>query len=304
MISVRIAALALVLLWVSGSSAATAIPARFPSPDAAVAALVQAVRASDREALLGILGPDARALISSGDEIADRQSRERFIRAYDQAHRLAEVQPGKLVLTVGPDEWPMPIPLVQETAGWRFDTSQGREEILNRRIGRNELNAVQVCLAYVDAQREYYVRDPDGDALLQYAQRFRSTPGKRDGLYWTSQPDEPPSPLGVLVARAEAAGYPAKGPAGPRIPYWGYYYRIVKAQGPHAPGGAYDYVVRGNMIGGFALVAYPAEYGASGVMTFIVNHDGVVYQKDLGPSTTATARALTKFDPDPTWSRF
>jgi hypothetical protein len=198
----------------------------------------------------------------------------------------------------------MPIPLVQDAAGWWFDASRGREEILNRRIGRNELSAVQVCLAYVDAQREYYVRDPDGDALLQYAQRFRSTPGKRDGLYWDAQPDEPPSPLGALVARAEAEGYPTKRPSGARIPYWGYYYRIVKAQGPHAPGGAYDYVVRGNMIGGFALVAYPAEYGASGVMTFIVSHDGVVYQKDLGPGTAAAARALTRFDPDPSWSRF
>jgi hypothetical protein len=208
------------------------------------------------------------------------------------------------ILTVGRDEWPMPIPLVRDAAGWWFDTSRGREEILNRRIGRNELSAVQVCLAYVDAQREYYVRDPDGDALLQYAQRFRSTPGKRDGLYWDVRPDEAPSPLGALVARAEAAGYPTKRPSGGRIPYWGYYYRIVKAQGSHAPGGAYDYVVRGNMIGGFALVAYPAEYGASGVMTFIVSHDGIVYQKDLGPGTAAAVRALTLFDPDPSWSRF
>lgn len=304
MILARIA-LAVVVLWASGSSAAPATSTRFSSPEAAVAALVQAVRASDTATLLRVLGPDARALIASGDDVADRQSRERFVRSYDEAHRLAEVRPGTLVLTVGKDEWPMPIPLVQDAAGWWFDTARGREEILNRRIGRNELNAAQVCLAYVDAQREYYVRDPDGDALLQYAQRFRSTPGKRNGLYWDTQPGEPPSPLGALVARAEAEGYPVKRPSGgPRIPYWGYYYRIVKAQGPHAPGGAYDYVVRGNMIGGFALVAYPAEYGASGVMTFIVSHDGVVYQKDLGPGTAATARALTHFDPDPTWSRF
>jgi len=303
MILVRIA-LAVGLLWVSGASAAPATQTHFPSPEAAIAALVQAVRTGDTATMLSVLGPEARTLISSGDAVADRQSRERFIRAYDEAHRLAQVGPGKLVLTVGRDEWPMPIPLVQDASGWWFDTSQGREEILNRRIGRNELNAVQVCLAYVDAQREYYVRDPDGDALLQYAQRFRSAPGKRDGLYWNTQPDEPPSPLGLLVARAEAEGYPVKRPAGPRIPYWGYYYRIVKAQGAHAPGGAYDYVVRGHMIGGFALVAYPAEYGASGVMTFLVNHDGVVYQKDLGPSTTTTARALTRFDPDSSWSRF
>ncbi len=303
MILVRIA-LAVGLLWASGLSAAAAPRTHFPSPEAAVAALVQAVRAGDTATMLGVLGPEAGTLISSGDAVADRQSRERFIRAYDEAHRLAQVGPGKLVLTVGKDEWPMPIPLVQDASGWWFDTSQGRDEILNRRVGRNELKAVQVCLAYVDAQREYYVRDPDGDALLQYAQRFRSTPGTRDGLYWDAQPGEPPSPLGPLVARAEAEGYPVKPPSGPRIPYWGYYYRIVKAQGAHASGGAYDYVVRGHMIGGFALIAYPAEYGASGVMTFIVSHDGIVYQKDLGPNTTATARALQSFDPDATWSRF
>jgi hypothetical protein len=303
MITVRIA-LAVGLLWASGASAAAAIQTHFPSPEAAIAALVQAVRASDTATMLSVLGPDARVLISSGDAVADRQSRERFIRAYDEAHRLAQVGPGKLVLTVGKDEWPMPIPLLQDASGWWFDTSQGREEILNRRIGRNELNAVQVCLAYVDGQREYYARNPDGDALLQYAQRFRSSPGKRDGLYWDTPPGEPPSPLGPLVARAEAEGYPVKRPSGPRIPYWGYYYRIVKAQGAHAPGGAYDYVGRGHMIGGFALIAYPAEYGASGVMTFMVNHDGIVYQKDLGPNTAATARALTSFDPDDTWTRF
>jgi hypothetical protein len=303
MISLRVV-LAMGLLLASGSSVAAVSGTHFSSPEAAVAALVQAVRAGDTATMLAVLGPDARALIASGDEVADQQSRERFVRAYDEAHRLSPVGPGKVVLTVGRDEWPMPIPLVQDAGGWWFDTSQGREEILNRRIGRNELNAVQVCLAYVDAQREYYVRDPDGDALLQYAQRFRSTPGKRDGLYWDTQPGESPSPLGPLVARAEGEGYPVKRPSGPRIPYWGYYYRIVKAQGPHAPGGAYDYVVRGQMIGGFALIAYPAEYGASGVMTFIVSHDGIVYQKDLGPTTAAIARGLTRFDPDPSWSRF
>jgi hypothetical protein len=303
MIPVRIA-LVVAFLLATGSSVATGGGTRFPSPEAAVATLVQAVRTSDTAAMLGVLGPDARALIASGDDVADRQSRERFVRAYDEAHRLSPVGAGKVVLVVGRDEWPMPIPLVQDAGGWWFDVSQGREEILNRRIGRNELSAVQVCLAYVDAQREYYARDPDGDALLQYAQRFRSSPGKRDGLYWETQPGEAPSPLGPLVAKAEGAGYPVKRSGGPRIPYWGYYYRIVKAQGPHAPGGAYDYVVRGHLIGGFALIAYPAEYGASGVMTFMVNHDGIVYQKDLGPSTSATARALTTFDPDPTWKKF
>lgn len=295
-------ALAAAMLLATGPAVAGDGAIRFPSPEAAVAALVQAVRTADTAAMLGVLGPDARALVASGDDVADRQSRERFVRAYDEAHRLSPAGAGRAVLVVGRDEWPMPIPLVQDPGGWWFDTAEGREEILNRRIGRNELNAVQVCLAYVDAQREYYARDPDGDAVLQYAQRFRSAPGKRDGLYWETPPGDAPSPLGPLVAKAESAGY--KGPAGPRVPYWGYYYRIVKAQGPSAPGGAYDYVVRGRMIGGFALIAYPAEYGASGVMTFMVSHDGVVYQKDLGPGTAATARGLTRFDPDPTWSRF
>jgi Protein of unknown function (DUF2950) len=303
MITVRVA-VAVGLLLASGSSFAAASRTHFASPETGVTLLVQAARASDTAMLLALLGPEARPLVSSGDEVADRQSRERFVRAYDEAHRLAPGGPDKLVLVVGRDEWPMPIPLVRDAAGWWFDTAQGREEILNRRIGRNELSAVQVCLAYVDAQREYYARDPDGDALLQYAQRFRSRPGKRDGLYWEAAPGEAPSPLGVLVARAEGAGYPARRPGEPRIPYWGYYYRILKAQGPHAPGGAYDYVVRGQMIGGFALLAYPAAYGTSGVMTFMVSHDGVVYQKDLGPATAGTARALATFDPDPTWKRF
>jgi hypothetical protein len=304
-------AVALSVLVVPGSggpSAAADAPARFPTPEAAAAALVDAVRAGDQAAMLSILGPDARTLIASGDEVADRQSRERFVRAWDEAHRLVQDAGGNVVLTVGQDEWPMPIPLVHDAAGWWFNTAHGKEEILNRRIGRNELNAIQVCLAYVDAQREYYVRDPDGDGLLEYAQRFASSSGKRDGLYWDAQPGEASSPLGPLVARAQGEGYPVKRsgekPAGgKRTPYWGYYYRILKSQGPHAPGGAYDYVARGHMIGGFALVAYPAEYGASGVKTFVVNHDGVVYQKDLGPSTAATARAMTKFDPDDTWKR-
>jgi hypothetical protein len=188
---------------------------------------------------------------------------------------------------------------VISTAGW-FE----KEEILNRRIGRNELAAIEVCRAYVDAQREYYLRNPGRDALHQYAQKFLSTKGKRDGLYWTTKDSEEPSPLGPLIARAQGRGYvKAKDVQGKPLPYYGYYYRILKSQGADAPGGAYDYVVRGKMIGGFALVAYPANWGNSGVMTFIVNHDGIVYQKDLGPDTAAAARAITPFDPDSTWTR-
>jgi hypothetical protein len=289
--------------WGVFAFAATGAQQRFPSPEAAATAFVDAVRAGDKAMMLTILGPEARALISSGDEVADRRSRERFVVKYDEASRLLAVSEGKVVLSVGTDEWPLPIPLVQDTAGWRFDTAVGKQEILNRRIGRNELSTIQVCLAYVDAQREYFALDPDGDGLREYAQHFASRPGKRDGLFWEAQPGEAPSPLGPLVAKARGDGYPAKRGGGKRVPYWGYYYRILKAQGEHAPGGAYEYVARGHMIGGFALVAYPAEYGASGVMTFVVNHDGVVYQKDLGPNTGAIARAMATFDPDGTWKR-
>jgi hypothetical protein len=296
--------LAIGILLVSGSGvAAPETRAHFASPEAAATALVDAAQASDEKKMLGILGPDARSLISSGDKVADRHSRERFVRAYEDAHQLIEAGAGKVVVHVGKDGWPLPIPLVRDAAGWWFDTAAGKEEILRRRIGRNELNAIQVCLAYVDAQREYYVSDPDNDKLLQYAQRFRSRPGKRDGLYWDVQPGGPPSPLGALVARAEEAGYPTRRTGRGPSPYWGYYYHILKMQGPHARGGAYDYVVRGHMIGGFALVAYPAGWGSSGIMTFIVNHEGIFYQKDLGPGTKAIAQAMTTFDPDDSWER-
>jgi hypothetical protein len=196
----------------------------------------------------------------------------------------------------------MPIPVVKGKDGWRFDTQQGKEEVLNRRIGRNELSAVQAMLAYVDAQREYYLRNPQGDKLLHYAQKFGSAKGKRDGLYFPTKAGEPPSPLGPLYASAKAAGYTKAGNGMPS-PYHGYRYRILKRQGPDAPGGAYDYMAQGRMIGGFALVAWPASYGSSGVMTFLVNHEGVVYEKDLGPNTAAAAAKITRFNPDKSWKR-
>jgi hypothetical protein len=206
------------------------------------------------------------------------------------------------VIHVGTDDWSFPIPLVKVGEGWRFDPRQGREEIVARRIGRNEIYTMQTCLAYVDAQREYYSEDHDGDGLLEYAQHFASTPAKRDGLYWPTKTGEPPSPLGDLVVRARAEGYRRDQSGGP-TPFYGYLYRILTAQGPGAEGGEYDYIVRGHMIAGFALVAFPAQYGVSGVMTFIVNHDGVVYQKDLGPGTRAAALAMRKFNPDGTWAK-
>jgi hypothetical protein len=271
----------------------------FASLDEAVNALVSAIRAADRKALVEILGPQGGPLVWSGDDVADRAALQRFTAAYDRARRL-EGGGGKVVLLyVGEDDFPFPIPLVPDGPRWLWDTDAGDDELLNRRIGANELWTIQACLAYVDAQREYYSR---GKGLLEYAQRLESTRGKRDGLYWETKPGEPDSPLGPLVGRARAAGYPLPPRNGP-VPYHGYFYRILLSQGPAAPGGAYDFVVKGHMIGGFALVAYPAQYGVSGIMTFVVSHDGVVHQRDLGLKTTQAATAMKTYNPDSTWAR-
>ena len=281
--------------------AADAKQRRFTSPEAAITALVDAIKAADRKGLLDILGPEGLTLVDSGDAVADRNAGQRFAAEHDRAHRL-EGGGGKVVLHVGPDDYPFPIPLVPEGPVWRFDTRAGKDEILNRRIGGNELHAIQVCLAYVDAQREYYSADRNADGLPEYAQRVASTPGKRDGLFWETKAGETPSPLGPLVAQARVEGYGGARPAAP-VAYHGYYYRILTAQGPDAPDGAYSYLAHGRMIGGFALVAFPAQYGVSGVMTFIVNHEGVVYQKDLGPNTATIARGMKLYNPDSTWKK-
>ena len=272
----------------------------FSSPEEGVKALIDAARKNDVKGILEILGPEAKSIIESGDPVADNAGRERFVKSYDEANKLVKSGETEMVLEVGKNEWPFPIPLVKETNGWRFDTQEGKEEIINRRIGRNELDVIQVSLAIVDAEREYYRRDPDNDSLLQYAQKLISTKGKRDGLYWETKPGEEPSPLGPLVAQARGEGY--KGAGGKPVPYHGYYYKLLTGQGKDAPGGAYDYLVRGKMMGGFGVVAYPAQYGSSGIMTFIVNHDGVVYQKDLGAKTASVAQSMTKFNPDKTWT--
>jgi hypothetical protein len=287
-----------IVLALHGTAFAEAEPRGFASLEEAVGALIAALRAADEKALLEILGPRGAPLVRSGDRVADRAAFERFITAYDRAHRL-EGGGGKVVLYVGSDEFPFPIPLVPEGPRWFWDADAGDEELLSRRIGQNELAVIQVCQAYVDAQREYYYSR--GAGLLEYAQRLESTKGKRDGLYWEARPGEPQSPLGPLVAHARAAGYPLP-PRGRRVPYHGYLYRILLAQGPDAAGGAYDYVVKGHMVGGFALVAYPATYGVSGIMTFVVNQDGVVYQKDLGPKTAQLATAMKAYNPDRTWA--
>jgi len=285
----------------SGSPATGAVKQKtFPSIDAAARALLDAVKTGNRKEMLAILGEDGKGIVWSGDEVSDKRGRDRFVAAWDEQHNF-EAGGGKVVMVLGRDNFPFPIPLVPDGPSWRFDTAAGKEEILNRRIGRNELNTIQTCLAYVDAQREYYARDPQGTRLLQYAQKFASSPGKRDGLYWATKAGETPSPLGPLVAKARGEGY-SKRSSGP-VAYWGYYYRILTAQGKDAVGGAYDYLAHGHLIGGFAMVAFPAEYGVSGVMTFLVNQDGVVYQKDLGPQTESIARAMKQFSPDNTWEK-
>ncbi len=297
----------IVFSFVPAHAAAPVKQRTFSSPDAAVSALIRAVQTDNTKALLAIFGRGGRKLVFSGDEVADRSGRLRFVSRYNEKNRLESAGDGKAVLHIGNDDYPFPIPIVKTGSAWRFDTKQGREEILARRIGKNELSAVQVCLAYVDAQREYALKDRDSNGLLEYARRFVSKPGMKDGLYWETGEGEEQSPLGPLFVGAEKEGYSTKSSdpkhAPYHAPYHGYFYRILKAQGPHAPGGEYDYTVKGKMIGGFALVAYPAQYRASGIMTFIVNQDGIVYQKNLGKETEKTVQAMTKFDPDETWKK-
>jgi hypothetical protein len=284
------------------ASGATSVQRSFESPEAGVNALVEAVKSNDQNLLRSILGPRSSKLVSSGDEVADAQNREAFIKAYSEASKIALESDTQATLMIGDDEWPMPIPLVKSGGRWRFDATQGQKEILARRIGANELAAIQVCLAIVDAEHEYAAQDRVGYGVPNYAARFVSTPGKHDGLYWEPQADEPPSPLGPLLAAAADEGY-AKSEPGALAPYHGYYYKILTAQGADAPGGAYDYSVKGKMIGGFAVLAFPARYGASGIMSFMVNHEGVVYQKNLGRKTTEAAAKITSFNPDASWER-
>jgi hypothetical protein len=275
----------------------------FKSPEEAVKALIDAVKGNDAKELLTIFGPSGKKLISSGDEVADKAGRERFVKAYEEMNKLVNESDKRVILHVGNENWPFPIPIVKVGENWRLDTKEGKEEILNRRIGRNELNTIQVCLAIVDAQREYAGRDWDRDGLFEYAQKFMSEKGKKDGLYWEEKEGEEQSALGPLVAKAIKEGYGGEKSGDKPTPYHGYYFKILKAQSKNARGGAYDYLVKDKMIGGFALVAYPAEYRNSGVKTFILNHDGVVYQKDLGKDTGKIATAMKQFDPDKTWKK-
>jgi hypothetical protein len=273
---------------------------QFGTPEAAVEALVTAARSEDGAAILKVLGPDGKPIVSSGDPVADSNIRQDFVSAYNAKHAIEMEGDGTRTLIIGNDDWPFPIPLVNKAGQWQFDTKAGLDEILRRRIGRNELSAIQVSLAYVQAQNEYASLDPAGHGRGAYAQRIVSSPGKKDGLYWPSAEGEEPSPLGDLAAQAAVEGYRINGTP---IPYHGYYYRILSRQGATAPGGAYDYVVKGKMIGGFGLLAFPADYGNSGIMTFMVNQDGTVFQKDLGDRTEKFARRIETFDPAAGWQK-
>jgi hypothetical protein len=281
----------------------------FSSPEEGVTALVDALRKDDKSALEAVLGPGSDDVIDSGDPVADRNAREAFLEDYDEKSTLVPVNETTRTLQVGSSDWPLPIPIVRRDGAWSFDLDAGRDELLSRRIGRNEANTIAAALAYVDAQREYASQDRDGDGILEYAQLFGSTDGMKNGLFWPAQPGEPQSPLGRFFADAQSEGYfqaaDAQGNVAdpPPAPYYGYRYLILTGQGPSARGGAYDYIADGHMIGGFGLIAYPVEYGDSGVMTFIVNHDGVVYQKDLGPDSADIAAAVTQFEPDNSWQR-
>jgi hypothetical protein len=270
----------------------------FSSAEEAVKAAVAAAKSNNQKELLAIFGARAKELLFSGDSVADEQRREEFLAAYDEKNRLA-TEGENTILIVGKQDWPFPIPIVKKGESWIFDADKGKEEILNRRIGENELSTIQSLLAIVDAEREYAMKDRDQNALLEYAQKFVSDPGKKNGLYWEAQRGEPQSPLGPIMARGRSEGY--KFSATP-VPYHGYYYRILTAQGKDAAGGAYSYLVKGKMIGGFAVVAYPAEYGNSGVMTFIVNHDGKVFQKNLGPNTASISKGMKEYNPDKSWT--
>jgi len=287
----------LFLPWAASDARAEA-QKKFASPEEAVQALVAAIRANDVKAMIAILGPGGKELVSSGDDLADKVGREKFLRSYDQKNTLQQGTSGKTILCTGDDSWPMPIPIVKKGSQWVFDSMSGKREILKRRVGRNELRVMDVLHAYVDAQHEYASKNCNGTGLVEFAQRIVSRAGKHDGLYWEAKNGEEQSPLGPLVAQAAKEGY-----ANPELnPFHGYYFRVLKGQGKHAKGGTYNYVVKDKMILGFGLVAYPAEYGNSGVMTFIVNQEGVIYQKNLGKDTRRKAEAMKVFDPDKSWT--
>jgi hypothetical protein len=274
----------------------------FPSAAEACKALVAALQTNDQTGLLSVLGPEGKEIISSGDPIEDKNDRGMFVQEYHQMHRLVTEPDGTTTLYIGAENWPTPIPLVHKGSAWYFDTAAGKQEILYRRIGRNELTVIQTCHELVDAEKEYYAGPHDGDSGKQYAQKFFSDPNEHNGLYWQPGPGEAESPIGPLLASAAAEGYTPNPEHKPQ-PFQGYYFRILSGQGTNTPGGARSYIVDGKMTGGFAFLAFPAEYGSSGVMTFIVDQDGIVYEKGLGPRTAEIAKTLKRYDRDATWHK-
>ena len=273
----------------------------FASPEDAGNTLLEAAKSGDQNAVLAIFGPESKEFLLSGDAVQDKAAVDAFVTAYGTMHRWRKMPEDAQVLLIGADNFAFPIPLKKNSAGqWFFDAAAGKDEIQNRRIGRNELAVIEVCGALVDAQAEYFSQPHEGAGPNQFAVKFISDAGKQNGLYWESADGQPKSPLGPLAAFATTEGYSVK--ANSHAPFHGYYFHMLNKQGSHAPGGARDYVVNGKMVGGFAFVAYPAEYGNSGVMTFLINQDGVLLQKDLGKTTTETAAAMTEFDPDTSWS--
>jgi len=304
---IRSCAILVAALWLAvaqaPSPAAPAPPRSFASAEEAANALVAALRNHSEADLRAILGPDADRVIDSGDRYADRELQQHFVDLYDQRHAVAQSDQAHAELDVGPDDWPLPIPIVETDGHWTFDTKAGAQTIVDRRIGRNELRAIRTLLAAVDAQNDYFDLAKQATGTGVYATRFLSTPGHRDGLYWPVAEGETESPLGPLIDVAREAGYPGELVGGKPIPYEGYYFHILKAQGPNGDGGAKSFIRSGRMTGGFAMIAWPAVFESSGIMTFMVGPDGDVYQKDLGPNTAHAAAAITTFDPDLSWSR-
>jgi hypothetical protein len=296
-IAASVACLTAVLLAPSlGNASETA----FASPPDAAEALAASVRSGNMTDMVAVLGKEAKAIVSSGDDVADAAARKRFVDAYDAKHEIRQADNGASVLYIGEEDFPFPLPLVQDAGKWRFDTAAGIEEILDRRIGANELAAVKVLQSYVDAQREYAETDRDGKGP-QYAQRILSREGKQDGLYWPTAEGVAESPFGPLIAQARGEGYRKK--SDKPEPYHGYLFRILTSQGKDASGGERNYMAGGRMIGGFGLIATPAEFGNSGVMTFMVDQDGTVFEKDLGADTAGDAQRIRSFNPDASWKR-
>ena len=284
------------------ASTALAAPESFETPEAAVGAVVEALKAGDRDALVKVFGPENEDVIISGNDERDRGDREGFLAAYDHMHRVAVADDGLVAtLYVGREQWPFPIRLMKGEGGWVFDVEGGREEMLDRRIGRNELDVIELMRAYVRVQSRFRQADYDGDGVMEFARSFLSAPGQRDGLYWPPEPGAPESPVGDAVAQAAAEGYVVRGEAEPPKPYLGYYFQILQRQGPSAPGGAMDYAINGNMLAGHALLAFPADWGQTGIMSFMVGENGVLYESDLGEDSIEAAGAIEAFDPGEGW---